>query len=313
MFSKSILGLTVVILVGFLFFFFIGESQDYKDINVSAIVTNQNSEPQEESFPDQIENFSTQEFDKNYHLSRLIEADSYINYQDKPGLMKNPKVTSFGETSDIVDYVIKAEEGLYLDSGDFLFTGSVNVQSRTGNKHIMKSNSILYKKGSEEIISRDEVTYFGQNVVMVSDGMHMSLRSDTIEMLGKIEIKRDAGGEILSKDVTIDKTKNKNIYSSKEPTNYISKNDSVESEGFQYIENDGTLTLHGNSRITQNNGAIIDSTNLVVNSSSNQERYKTDDYIFYQSQISKIKSKGMDYDAKSQKVELFNGVEGVYE
>ena len=103
MFSKSILGLTVVILVGFLFFFFIGESQDYKDINVSAIVTNQNSEPQEESFPDQIENFSTQEFDKNYHLSRLIEADSYINYQDKPGLMKNPKVTSFGETSDIVD------------------------------------------------------------------------------------------------------------------------------------------------------------------------------------------------------------------
>jgi lipopolysaccharide export system protein LptC len=48
-------------------------------------------------------------------------------------------------------------------------------------------------------------------------------------------------------------------------------------------------------------------------SSNNQERYKTDDYIFYKSQISKIKSKGMDYDAKSQKVELFNGVEGVYE
>jgi lipopolysaccharide export system protein LptC len=113
--------------------------------------------------------------------------------------------------------------------------------------------------------------------------------------------------------VTIDKTKNKNIYHSKEKTTYISEKDRVESDGFNYIENDGVMTLLGDSRITQNKGATIDSTNLVIESSNNQERYKTDDYIFYKSQISKIKSKGMDYDAKSQKVELFNGVEGVYE
>ncbi|MEK9887277.1 MAG: LPS export ABC transporter periplasmic protein LptC [Gammaproteobacteria bacterium] len=312
MFSKSILGIVLIILVGFFLFFLIGQDRDSKEINSSVIEGTQESQS-EENFSDRIENFSTQEFDKDYRLSRLIESESYINYKDKPGLMKNPKVTSFGESSDIVDYVLTADEGLYLDSGDFLFTGSVNVESKTGIKHIMKSDSILYKKDSEEIISQDEVTYFGQNDVMVAEGMHMNPNTDNMKMTGKTKINRDTGGEILSKDVTIDKTKNKNIYHSKEKTTYISEKDRVESDGFNYIENDGVMTLLGDSRITQDKGATIDSTNLVIESSNNQERYKTDDYIFYKSQISKIKSKGMDYDAKSQKVELFNGVEGVYE
>jgi len=312
MFSKSILGLTLVILVGFFLFFFIGQNKDSKDINSSGIEGTQVSQS-EENFSDLIENFSIQEFDKGYRLSRLIESESYINYKDKPGLMKNPKVTSFGETSNIVDYVLKADKGLYLDSGDFLFTGSVNVESKTGIKHIMESNSILYKKDTEEIISQDEVTYLGQNDVMIADGMHMNPNNDNIKTIGKTKINRDTGGEILSKDVVVDKTKNKNIFHSKEKTTYISEKDRVISDGFNYIENDGVMTLLGASRITQDKGATIDSTNLVIESSNNQERYKTSDYIFYESKISKIKSKGMDYDAKSQKLELFNGVEGVYE
>jgi len=312
MFSKSILGLTLVILVGFLLFFFIGQNKDSKDIDSSGIEGTQVSQS-EENFSDRIENFSIQEFDKGYRLSRLIESESYINYKDKPGLMKNPKVTSFGETSNIVDYVLKADKGLYLDSGDFLFTGSVNVESKTGIKHIMESNSILYKKDTEEIISQDEVTYLGQNDVMIADGMHMNPNNDNIKTIGKTKINRDTGGEILSKDVVVDKTKNKNIFHSKEKTTYISEKDRVISDGFNYIENDGVMTLLGASRITQDKGATIDSTNLVIESSNNQERYKTSDYIFYESKISKIKSKGMDYDAKSQKLELFNGVEGVYE
>ena len=312
MFSKSILGLTLVILVGFLLFFFIGQNKDSKDIDSSGIEGTQVSQS-EENFSDRIENFSIQEFDKGYRLSRLIESESYINYKDKPGLMKNPKVTSFGETSNIVDYVLKADKGLYLDSGDFLFTGSVNVESKTGIKHIMESNSILYKKDTEEIISQDEVTYLGQNDVMIADGMHMNPNSDNIKTIGKTKINRDTGGEILSKDVVVDKTKNKNIFHSKEKTTYISEKDRVISDGFNYIENDGVMTLLGASRITQDKGATIDSTNLVIENNNNQERYKTSDYIFYESKISKIKSKGMDYDAKSQKLELFNGVEGVYE
>jgi len=312
MFSKSILGLTLVILVGFLLFFFIGQNKDSKDIDSSGIEGTQVSQS-EENFSDRIENFSIQEFDKGYRLSRLIESESYINYKDKPGLMKNPKVTSFGETSNIVDYVLKADKGLYLDSGDFLFTGSVNVESKTGIKHIMESNSILYKKDSEEIISQDEVTYLGQNDVMIADGMHMNPNSDNIKTIGKTKINRDTGGKILSKDVVVDKTKNKNIFHSKEKTTYISEKDRVISDGFNYIENDGVMTLLGASRITQDKGATIDSTNLVIENNNNQERYKTSDYIFYESKISKIKSKGMDYDAKSQKLELFNGVEGVYE
>ena len=312
MFSKSILGLILVILVGFFLFFFIGQNKDSKDIDSPGIEGTQVSQP-EENFSDRIENFSIQEFDKGYRLSRLIESESYINYKDKPGLMKNPKVTSFGETSNIVDYVLKADKGLYLDSGDFLFTGSVNVESKTGIKHIMESNSILYKKDTEEIISQDEVTYLGQNDVMIADGMHMNPNSDNIKTIGKTKINRYTGGEILSKDVAVDKTKNKNIFHSKEKTTYISEKDRVISDGFNYIENDGVMTLLGASRITQDKGATIDSTNLVIENNNNQERYKTSDYIFYESKISKIESKGMDYDAKSQKLELFNGVEGVYE
>ena len=136
MFSKSILGIVLIILVGFFLFLLIGQDEDSKEINSSGI-EGQGSQS-EENFSDRIENFSTQEFDKDYRLSRLIESESYINYKDKPGLMKNPKVTSFGESSDIVDYVLTADEGLYLDSGDFLFTGSVNVESKTGIKHIIE-------------------------------------------------------------------------------------------------------------------------------------------------------------------------------
>jgi len=251
MFSKSILGSTLVILVGFSLFFLTGQNRDSIETNSSGIKRNQGSQS-EENFSDRVENFSTQEFDKDLRLSRLIESDIYTNYKDKPGLMKNPKVTSFGETPNIVDYVMIAKKGLHLDSGDFLFMGSVNIESKTGVKHIMKSDSILYKKDSEEIISQDEVTYFGENDEMVSDGMHMNPKNNNMQMTGRTKIYRKTGSEIVTKNLRIDKT-------------------------------------------------------------NTQEKYATNESVLYNSQLLKVKSIGMEYDAKSQNLELFQEVEAVYE
>ena len=56
MFSKSILGIVLIILVGFFLFFLIGQDRDLKEVNSSGFEGNQGSQS-EENFSDRIENF----------------------------------------------------------------------------------------------------------------------------------------------------------------------------------------------------------------------------------------------------------------
>ena len=60
-------------------------------------------------------------------------------------------------------------------------------------------------------------------------------------------------------------------------------------------------------------GSTIESFNVIVDQSNGNEVYKTNDSAHYQTQVSDIRAKRMNYDAKTKKLELIGGVLGVFE
>jgi len=303
-FKKIILWLIAIFLS--IFYFLIDESNEDK---VSQLNLSSENTP---TYKDRIENFSSQVFNDKNQTTHLIEASAYESYQNQPDLLIQPKISFFKESSEELDYVLTADQGRSLDNGDYLLTGSISIQSNSGKKHIMQSNTMIYRKETQDMISEDTVTYFSDKDNLKANGMHMVPKKDKLTFTGNTEIKKETGARIISSDVIVDKEDNKNIFKSDQPSTFHSNDDEVSSEGFEYKENDAQITLLGNTKLIQPNGTLINSKNLIIDNSGENEVFKTGELIDYQSKVSKIYSKGMVYDPKSKKLNLFNGVEGEY-
>jgi len=316
MFSKSILGLTLIILVGFFLFFFIGQNRDSNEIDSSGIEANQDSQSGE-NFSDIVENFISFEFNNEKKLEYKLESKRFITYVDnnKPGMMINPTVTHYDVRNGKKDYLLTSDLGWSLKSGDFLFSGSVNLESKNGEKHVMKSNSFILKRKLGEIVSNNTVKYFGVDNEMVSNGIKIKPNQNFIETIGSTEIISNNGEKILSEDVNIDKSKVNNIYSSKSPTTYISKSEKVLAQGFNYDQNSTVMNLLGRSKIIQNNGAIVDSDSLIVKNKDEYKNkmYKTPNEIKYQSNNLEVNAKGMYFDSDLDTVKLIQDVKATYD
>ena len=314
MFSKIILALILVILVGFFLFFSIGKNEYPKELNDSGIQATQKFQL-EEDFSDLIQNFISFEFNNEKKLEYNLESDSFTTYIDSPGMMINPIVTHYDVKSGKKIYVLTSDFGWLLKSGDFLFSGSVDVESKNGEKHLMKSNSFLLKRKLGEIVSNDSVKYFGVDNEMISNGIRIKPEQDFFETIGATEIISNNGEKILSENVNIDKTKLNNIYSSKSPTKYISLSEEVQAQGFNYDQNTTIMNLFGRSKIIQNNGTVIDSKTLKVKDKNNQKDkvYETSKEILYQSNNLKVNGIGMIFDSESDIIKLKQNVEAVYE
>ena len=77
--------------------------------------------------------------------------------------------------------------------------------------------------------------------------------------------------------------------------------------------NENLMKLLGKVEVLNSSGSTMDTYNLIVDQSNGGEVYKTNDSVQYQTQVSNISAKRMHYDAKTKKVELTGGVQGVYE
>ena len=73
------------------------------------------------------------------------------------------------------------------------------------------------------------------------------------------------------------------------------------------------LQLLGKVKILQNSGSKINTKDLIVDQSGENEIYRTKERIHYQSKVANIYATGMRYDAKNQKIKLTGGVVGRYE
>ena len=264
------------------------------------------------NYLEKIDGFMLQEFDQHNRLSYRLESEQYLNSKDQPALLLMPKVSTYDQQAKL-DYVLTSDKAQYLESGEIRFQGKVQLRTADGTVHHIKTEELLVDVNTDDLISHKPVTYLGQGVRALSQGMHMRTKDDQLSLTGEATLYQDSGSQVLTQDLQVNQSGDQQRYYSNHQTQYVSDKTQIDAEGLDMDTQTQQLQLLGNSTITQDSGSVIKAQNLQVDQSGDQEVYMTKDEINYQSEIANIKAQQMHYDAKAQKIQLEGGVVGQYE
>jgi hypothetical protein len=144
--------------------------------------------------------------------------------------------------------------------------------------------------------------------------MEMSFVSDTMFLIGNVQIFEDSGVKIDTKNLNISHKAGDKKYKSKEETVYQSKDITINSESGVDIDMNLQLTnLLGKVEVLTSSGGVLKSSKIVIDKSNDGEVLKSNSYSHFQSNIVDIKAKKMHYDAITMKLELMNKVVAIYE
>jgi lipopolysaccharide export system protein LptC len=194
------------------------------------------------------------------------------------------------------------------------FNGEVKIETKTGVSHELDTESLIVLSDNGQIKSNKEVTYLGETVRIISEGMEMSIDSDTMYLSGNVKIFEDSGMTVDTKNLYISHNAGEKIYKSKEKTVYRSKDTIVNSEdGIDMDMNIKLINLLGKVEVVSGPEGVLKSSNVVIDQSNDGEVLKSNSLSHFKSNTVDIKAKKMHYDAVSKKLELMNRVVAVYE
>ena len=279
---------------------------------VESQTTQTDASTTDTDYLEKIDGFVLQEFDQKNRLSYQVESEQYLHVKDQPALLLKPRVTTYDQNAK-VDYVLTSERAHYLDNSAIRFQDKVRLHTADGSVHHIKTEELLVDVNTNDLISQQPVTYLGQGVNTLSQGMHMRTKDDQLTLTGEARLNQDSGPHLLTQDLQVDQSGDQQRYYSKHQTQYVSEQTRIDAEGLDMDTQTQQLQLLGNSVITQASGSVIQTKNLQVDQSGDQEVYTTKDKINYQSEIADIKAQQMHYDAKAQKIQLKGDVVGHYE
>ena len=304
----------IIVVIGTMWLLMQGLSYSFSALKSKAPppLTENEIVSQEVSYIEKIDNFALQEFDENQQLSHFVKARRYFNFKDTPALLLDPKVTTYNEKGE-ADYVLTSDRANYLDSGEIKFKGKVDIRSNTGITHKMNTQELLVSTKTDDLISNKKVTYLGERAKIIAQGLHMKAKEDKMKLIGKTSINQDTGQKILTKDLYIDQSNGQKHYYSKNDTTYLATDNKIYADGIDMDMRKEILQLLGKVKILQNSGSKINTKDLIVDQSGENEIYRTKERIHYQSKVANIHATGMRYDAKNQKIKLTGGVVGRYE
>ena len=304
----------IIVVIGTMWLLMQGLSYSFSALQSKALppLTENEIVPQEVSYIEKIDNFALQEFDENQQLSHFVKAKSYFSFKDTPALLIDPRVTIYNEKGE-ADYVLTSDRANYLDSGEIKFKGKVDIHSSTGVTHKMNTQELLVSTKTDDLISNKKVTYLGERAKIIAQGLHMKAKEDKMKLIGETSINQDTGQKILTKDLYIDQSNGQKHYYSKNDTTYLATDNKIYADGIDMDMRKEILQLLGKVKILQNSGSKINTKDLIVDQSGENEIYRTKERIHYQSKVANIHATGMRYDAKNQKIKLTGGVVGRYE
>ena len=194
------------------------------------------------------------------------------------------------------------------------FNGEVKIQTKIGVSHELDTESLIVLTNSGQIKSNKEVTYLGETARIISEGMEMSIESDTMYLNGVVRILEDSGVTIDTMNLYISHNAGEKTYKSKEATVYRSKDNIVNSDsGIDIDMNLRIIKLLGKVEVLNSSGSSLNSSNLLIDQSNGGEVLKSNSSSYFKSNTVDIKAKKMHYDAVTKKLELMNKVVAVYE
>jgi len=270
-------------------------------------------EAKETVYLEKIDNFILKEYSNQQILLRTIQADTYYSYKNSPVQIFEVEVKTFNEGQE-EGLVLTSNRAEILKSGEIFFNGEVKIQTKTGVLHKLDTESLIVLNDNSQIKSNKEVTYLGETAKIISEGMEMSIDSDTMFLSGNVNIFEDSGATIDTKNLYISHNAGQKIYKSKEPTVYHSKDTIVNAEnGIDIDMNSQHINLLGKVEILSDPGAVLKSSNVLIDRSNDGEVLKSNSPSHFKSNTVDIKAKKMHYDAVTKKLELMNRVVAVYE
>jgi len=277
-----------------------------------------NEEMQDIYYLEKIDNFVLKEYSNDQLLLHILEAEAYFRKKNKPIELLNVKVTTYDEFNQ-KGVILTSNRAEILKSGEIFFNGKVNIKSKNEVSHDINTESLILFSNNNQIKSNRKVEYLGENAKINAQGMEMNSEDDTMSLIGKTLIDQDSGSAIETINLFVAHTDGKKLYKSTEKTFYNSSDNEVSADkGIDLDMNENLLKLFGeveilNSGGSSMGGSTIETYNLIIDQSNGGEVYKTDDSAHYQTQVSDIRAKRMNYDAKTKKVELIGEVLGVFE
>jgi len=265
------------------------------------------------AYLEKIDNFRIKEYSKEQLLLHILEADTYYSYKNSPVQLLNIKLTTYDEVGQ-EGVVLTSNRAEILKSGEIFFNGEINIQSKNGVLHEINTESLIVLSNSGQIKSNREVTYLGENAIIHAQGMEINNNDDTMSLVGDVIIEQDLGGVIESRNLFISHADGEKHYQSKEKTIYQSIDNTITAEmGMDLDMNENLMKFFGEVEVLNSSGSTMNSYDLIVDKSNGGEVYKTNGPTHYQTQVFEIRAKRMYYDAKTKKVELTGGVQGIYE
>ena len=270
-------------------------------------------EPEETAYLEKIDNFILKEYSNEQILLHTIQADTYYSYKNSPVQILNVEVKTFNDNQE-EGLVLRSNRAEILKSGEMFFNGEVKIETKTGVSHELDTESLIVLSDNGQIKSNKEVTYLGETVRIISEGMEMNIDSDTMYLSGNVKIFEDSGMTVDTKNLNISHNAGEKIYKSKEKTVYRSKDTIANSEnGIDMNMNIKIINLLGKVEVVSGPGGVLKSSNVVIDQSNDGEVLKSNSLSHFKSNTVDIKAKKMHYDAVTKKLELMNRVVAVYE
>jgi LPS export ABC transporter protein LptC len=303
----------IIVLVVVLWIF----QDNFLKLLVSQKVTEQlvstAEEDKETAYLEKIDNFILKEYSNQQILLHTIQADTYYSYKNSPVQILQVEVKTFNETQE-EGLVLTSNRAEILKSGEMFFNGAVKIQTKTGVLHEIDTEALIVLSDNGQIKSNKEITYLGETIRIISEGMEMSIDSDTMYLSGNVKIFEDSGMTVDTKNLYISHDAGEKIYKSKEKTIYRSKDTIVNSEnGIDMDMNIQLVNLLGKVEVLSGPGGILKSTNVIIDRSNDGEVLKSNSLSHFESNTVDIKAKKMHYDAITKKLELMDRVVAVYE
>ena len=270
-------------------------------------------EPEETAYLEKIDNFILKQYSNEQILLHTIQADTYYSYKNSPVQILNVEVKTFNDNQE-EGLVLRSNRAEILKSGEMFFNGEVKIETKTGVSHELDTESLIVLSDNGQIKSNKEVTYLGETVRIISEGMEMNIDSDTMYLGGNVKIFEDSGMTVDTKNLYISHNAGEKIYKSKEKTVYRSKDTIANSEnGIDMDMNIKLINLLGKVEVVSGPGGVLKSSNVVIDHSNDGEVLKSNSLSHFKSNTVDIKAKKMHYDAVSKKLELMNRVVAIYE
>ena len=280
---------------------------------VTDLSASSNEEVQETAYLEKIDNFHLKEYSKEKILLHTIKAETYYSYKNSPVQILEVEVKTFNEAQE-EGLLLTSNRAEILKSGEMFFNGEVKIQTKTGILHKLDTESLIVLSDNGLIKSNKEVTYLGETVRIISEGMEMSIDSDTMYLSGNVQILEDSGVTIDTKNLYISHNAGEKKYKSKEETVYRTKDTIINSKsGIDIDMNLRLINLLGKVEVLSSTGSVLKSSDIVIDKSNDGEILKSNSSSHFQSNTVDIKAKKMHYDANTKKLKLMNKVVAIYE